>query len=108
MGKLFIYLAAAIPTLLAQLLAFFGRKFTVATAAVAAMVLSTSIFIVAINAIVAGIVSTLSIPSWIATFMAWFVPSNTTACLSALLTAKVAKQAYILVSQKIDIFTKAS
>jgi hypothetical protein len=108
MFKIFTFLTSFPAALFANFLALFGRKFTVATAAVLAMIATTVTMVVCLKSILTGVTALLVIPSWIYTAIAWFIPSNFIAVVSAILSGKICKQAYLLVQNKIDLITKAN
>ena len=108
MSSLFTLISTFATSLFANFLALFGRKFTVATASVLAFLATTAALIVCLKSILGAVIALITIPSWIYTAIAWFVPSNWVALVSAILSGKICKQAYLLVQHKIDLITKAN
>lgn len=86
----------------------FGRKFTVATASVLAMLATTTAMIFALKSILGVLTAAIIIPSWIASAIAMFIPSNFINVVSMILSGKVCKEAYNLIQVKIDLITKAN
>lgn len=88
-------MAAWLAPLFASLAAFFGqwmaKKTMIVTSFVAGSLALTTAFVVAVKALLAGIVAQL--PSW-AVGVGYFVPDNAALCLSAVLTAKIARWIY--------------
>lgn len=101
-------LVASAGNIFAYFLAFFGRKYTVATAGVLAFVATTITMIVCMKSILTGVIALIVMPAWIATFIAWLIPSNFIAVVSAILSGKICKAAYNVINTKIDLITKAS
>ena len=89
-------------------LTMFGRKFTVITATVLALVATTVTFIVCLKSILTGVVALLAIPTWILTFIGWFIPSNAISVISAILSGRICKEAYRLINVKIDLIAKSN
>lgn len=95
-------------SLFANFLILFGRKYTVATAAVLAFIATTAAMIVCMKSILGAMVAAIIIPGWVYAFIAWFIPSNAISIISAILSGKICKEAYNMVNTKIDLVTKAS
>jgi Family of unknown function (DUF5455) len=86
----------------------FGRKYTVAIASVLAFVATTVALIVCLKTIILSVVALSVIPSWIATTLAWFIPSNFISVTSSILSGRICRTAYEMSVKKIDLVTKAS
>lgn len=94
--------------LFAQFVLLFGRKFTVSTAAVLAFLATTLAMLVCMKSILGAMVAAIVIPSWVYAAIAWFIPSNAVGIISAILSGKICKQAYLMANTKIDLITKAN
>lgn len=108
MGKAFAVLIGMAPQLFAYFLSMFGRKYTVATATVLAYIATTVAMIVCLKQILAGVVALIVMPTWIASFIAWFIPSNSISVISAILSGRICKTAYRMVVAKIELVNNAS
>ena len=84
-----------IVTLIANIASFFGislaKKTLYATAAIASSIALTLAMAAAIQNLLAGIVH--SLPAWVATG-AFFLPTNLSACIAAIISAKVFRFVY--------------
>ena len=94
--------------LFAHFLALFGRKFTVATASVLAFLATTTTLIVCLKSILSALVALIVMPSWIATAIAWLIPSNFISITSLIISGRICKTVYHLVQRKIDLITNAT
>ncbi len=104
---LFTGIGGFFASLFSQFVVFAGRKLAVSTAAVIAFIACTVAFIVSLKAILASLTSAIIIPAWIMTSILWFIPSNFVTVVSAILSAKIAKEIYRLISTKIDLVAKS-
>ena len=103
LAGLFGLLGSAFSNLFVYFLAMFGRKFTVSTASVLAFITATIALIFCMKTILLGVTALIVIPSWIYTFIAWFIPSNFIAVVSSILSGKICKEAYNMMTTKIDL-----
>lgn len=101
-------ISSSVLNLFGYFLVVFGRKFTVATATVLALIATTLSLIYCLKSILAVVVASILIPSWIYTAIAWFIPTNFIACISSILAGKICRNAYNLVVTKIDLIAKAN
>jgi len=108
LAGLFGLLGSAFTNLFVYFLAIFGRKFAVSTASVLAFITATIALIFCMKTILFGITAAIVIPAWIYSAIAWFIPSNFISVVSAILSGKICKEAYNMVTTKIDLITKAS
>lgn len=85
LGKLF--------TSLVEVLAkYFTKKVAVRLLAVSAIVVIFGLFVGAIEAVIAGL--SFALPQEFAAMIAYIVPWNASTCISAVLTAKIARHVY--------------
>lgn len=108
MLKLLAMLGAGLPAIVAALLAFLTRKFGTATATIASFIILTAAFIACINIILQTVLGLIQIPSWIANSVGLFIPVNFTACLSAIMSARICRVAYDMAFDKIKLINSAS
>lgn len=91
-----VWLANFFVSLTASVLAFFGQTFAkktlIATAAIAAFLSLTGVFVLTIKALLTGIVYAL--PPWAASVAGVILPTNFGPCISAYIAAKVARWIY--------------
>lgn len=85
-------IGGVVASLLRFFLQFFTKRFAVIAAVVAALVGITATFFAAITALFAAI--EYAAPAAIAQGMGLLLPSNTTACLTAIVTAHTARYVY--------------
>lgn len=108
MIKIATSLATGIPALVAATLAFFTRKFGVATATIATMLFLMAGMIAAINGIYTALLSTAILPEWLATGLGVFIPASFTATVSAIVSARVVGAAFDLAIGKVKAINDAS
>lgn len=108
MIKLLLLLGSAIPALIAGMIAWFGRKFSVAAATILTMVLLTAAMIACINAILGSILAVLSLPAWVSNSIGMFIPADFGAVLGAIVSAKICRAAYDLAMDKARALNSAS
>lgn len=89
------------------LLAMFGRKLSVATAAITAMFALTAAFVICISLTVQAIANIIVLPSFLAP-IGWFVPSDFTFCISSIISARTCRAAYDLAMAKVRLINSAS
>lgn len=89
LANIFLGLVQSLLTILGVSLA---KKAVYAATAAAALLALTTAFIAVVKALLYGIVATL--PAWAATGAALLLPSNLSACISAILAAKIARWIY--------------
>lgn len=93
-------------SLTAGLLAMFGRKVVVATAALAAVAVLLIAFLLFINTMLIALFQELVLPQWAAVLM-WFVPDNFAVCMSAIISGNIGRAAYDFGMEKIRLVTTA-
>lgn len=108
MLKLIGVLTSGIPAIVAAILAFITRKAGTAAGSIAAFVLLTTAFIACINTILNTVLTVMTVPAWISSGVGMFVPGNFTACLSAIMSAKICRSAYDLAMEKVRAINNAS
>ena len=108
LAGLFTFFTSFASNLFVYFLAMFGRKFAVSTATVLAFIAATIAFIFCLKTILLGVTSALVIPAWIYSAIAWFIPSNFIAVVSAILSGKICKEGYNMVTTKIDLIAKSN
>lgn len=89
LGNLFVGLVSAV---LSYVGAHLAKKTVFALAAVAAALSLTAAFVFVIKGLLAGM--SLVLPDWAVVGAAMFLPSNTALCISALISARVARWIY--------------
>jgi len=91
-----VWLANFFVSLAGSILGYFGQALTkktlFATAAVAAFVSLTTAFVLVVKALLVGIVYVL--PPWAASVAGLILPSNFSVCISALISARIARWIY--------------
>ena len=108
MIQIFGFFVSFASSLFAYCLALFGRKFTVATAAVLAY---TTVFIVFIGCMNEGIIlikNLINIPPWLAYGLGVFIPSNFNSISSAIVSSHICSIAYDAVKDKIQLAATSS
>lgn len=85
-------IAGLFTALFTWLIKFFSKRVAVVVAIVGVIATVTAAFFAGINALLAGIV--MAAPDWVGVAASMVVPSNTTACLTAIVSAYVLKWAY--------------
>lgn len=105
---IFALILGFIPALFANFLAMFTRKYTVAVASVLAFIATTITFIVCMKSIIGLAVSLIIMPAWIYNAIAWLIPSNFISITSAIISGKICKSAYVVVTEKIKLINSAS
>jgi len=108
MFKIFQILAGMSSHIFTNFLALFGRKYAVGTASVLAYLATTAAMIVCLKSILLSIVALITIPSWIYSAIAMFIPSNAVGIMSGILSAKICKEAYFVATNKIKLLNNAS
>lgn len=93
-------------SLTAGLLAMFGRKVVVGTAAVAAAVVLLITFLAFIKGMLTALFQSLVLPAWAGVLM-WFIPDNFTLCMGTIIAANVGRAAYDFGMEKIRLVTSA-
>jgi len=97
-----------ITTALGALIAFLGRKFSVATTTITGFVLLTAVLIACINNLVSAVLAMLQLPNWIAAGLGFFIPSNFGAVLAAIISSHICRAAYDLAMLKIKTINAAT
>ena len=108
MTALFTGISTFFVSIFAQFAVIFGRKFTVGTASVLAFIATTIAALACLNSLVQLMLNLIVMPSWLATGLAFFIPSNYLTVFSLVLSGKICKRAYGLAMTKIDLLTKAN
>ncbi len=108
LAMFFTSFTTAVGSLFAYFLAIFGRKYAVATATVLAFIATTLTFIVCLKQILAVVIGTLIMPSWLVYFIGLFVPSNAISVFSAILSGRICAAAYEIMKFKIDLISKSN
>jgi len=106
MIKLLALLGAGIPAIITGLIAMIGRKWGVVTATWAMFAAITVMFVACINTILQSVLNVLTLPS-ILQYLGWFIPSNWTLCLGAIVSAKICSAARDLAWSKVKTFASA-
>lgn len=83
---------AAFSGLFGWFIQFFTRRFALVAAGIVLLATITAAFFVAIEALISGL--SLSMPSIIVVGVSHLVPSNMSACLSILISARLLRYAY--------------
>lgn len=107
MAQLIAFIVSGIGSLLALLLSMFGRKVIVATAAVAAALALTVALALVINTLLTAVVAALSLPA-VFSAIYWFVPTDFSVCIAAIISANIARAAYDLGMEKIRLIATSS
>ena len=108
LAGIFTFLGTFVSSLFTQLLLVFGRKYTVGVATILAYLSFTFVFIACIKTIVAALLAALTIPAWIYTAIAVFVPSNFISCIAAIVSGEICTKAYRMTLTKIKMMNSAS
>lgn len=91
-----VWLANFFVSLVGSVVGYFGqslaKKTLFATAAIAAFLALTTAFVLVVKALLVGIVYVL--PPWAASVAGLMLPSNFSVCISALISARVARWIY--------------
>lgn len=93
-------------SLTAGLIAMFGRKVVVATAAISAAVLLLVSFLAFMKGMLTTLFASLSLPVWASVLM-WFIPDNFVLCMSTIIGANIGRAAYDFGMGKIRLVTSA-
>lgn len=108
MFKLITLLGTGIPAMLAGILAFIARKWGTTTAAISLFIFLTGAFIACINMILAQALAALAMPPVVANALGMFIPSDFSAVLALIVSAKTCRAAYDLAIAKVKVFAGAS
>ena len=108
MPAIFSFLVTFPAQLFGLFLALFGRKFAVGTATVLAMMATTVAMLFCMKTIITSAVALIAMPSWLATIIAWFIPSNAIGMLSLIVSGRICKAAYRLTMRKINLVAQAN
>lgn len=108
MIRIFTFFTAFSSQLFAQFLVLFGRKYSVAVASILAFIATTVTFIFCIKQLIITAVALIVMPAWIATSIAWFIPTNFIAVTSAIISGRICKSAYLVITEKIKLVNNAS
>lgn len=107
MSKLIGWIVAGFGSLIPALVAFFGRKFAVASAVLTAFVVGTAALIVCMKAFAVVVVGYLVLPLWLAK-VSWFFPPNMLALFSLIVSGRTCRAAYDMFVEKIKLIGSAS
>ena len=102
------FLITGFVTLIGAIITFFGRKFTVITASIAAFVVLTSALVVAIQSLMTSILAVTFMPVWIAYGIGLFLPANFSLVLGAIISAKAVRAAYDIAIAKVHLVNSAN
>lgn len=98
---------SGLASLVSGLLAMFGRKLSVASAAIAALFALTAAFVVIVSLTVQAVANFIVLPSFLQP-IGWFVPSDFTFCISSIFSARISRAAYDLAMAKVRLINSAS
>lgn len=104
---LLLFLSSTFTSLFSALLLFFGRKLVVAAASLAAALALTLAFIAFVNSFITSVAQSLVLPVWCEVLL-WFVPTNFSVCISAIMLANIARAAYDYGMEKIKLVNAAT
>ena len=105
---IFGFLGTFVSSLFTQLLLVFGRKYTVGIASILAYIAITFVFIACIKTAVVFLIAAISVPAWIYTALAWFIPSNLVSCIAAVTSGEICTKAYRMSITKIKMMNTAA
>lgn len=108
MIKLLTMIGTGIPAIIAGIIAWLGRKFGVAAASVATMLLLTAAMIACINTIVNAVLVYAVLPAWLGSALGALIPGNFSAVLAAIVSSRICGAAFDLAMGKVKVINSAN
>lgn len=108
MLKLLTLVAGLFTTIAGYAAASLSRKAIVVFSVITAFAAVTAAFLVCMKILITGLIAFVAMPTWIASWLGMFIPSNYAGVISLIMSAKTCRAAYDLAVEKVKMIGQST